>query len=263
MFAVRNPSGLLACNLAEHSDDSVLIMIDEFPLLVSNISDDHGAALAMEFLDTLREVRQAYGPSGKIRFLLSGSIGIHLVLQRLKRQHNYKGSPTNNTALVVLGGMSHEDTELMCQRYLDDENIRRDPPAGFAAGMFESTDGLPLYIQYVCDRLQSEGRTKTTPEDIGTILRGMLDSRELEWFRNAAQRIDAYYAPLGASNRAFAILAHLSRSKDFVSESSIIEHLKSQMPVEHDRSVLDTLELLLDDNYFLNWIPAMTRLGIA
>jgi hypothetical protein len=125
----------LAADLADHGERSLLIMIDEFPLLVSNIADDHGAPLAMEFLDTLREVRQAYESSGKIRFLLSGSIGLHIVLQRLKKQHNYKGSPTNDTALVVLGGMSPADTELMCRRYLDDENILRDPPAAFAERM--------------------------------------------------------------------------------------------------------------------------------
>lgn len=249
----------LVADLAEHGVGSVLIMIDEFPLLVSNIDDDHGPPLAMEFLDTLREVRQTYEATGKIRFLFSGSIGLHLVLQHLKASHGYKGSPTNDMALKVLGGMSREDTELMCQRYLDQEHIRRVPPAAFADRMFQSTDGLPLYIQYVCERLQSSGTVTVDPDAIDAILRSMLDSRELEWFRNAAQRIDTYYARLGASDRAFEILAHLSRCEGFVTEQSIMEHLKSQMAIEHNRLVLDTLELLLDDNYLIRDTAAGER----
>jgi hypothetical protein len=87
----------------------------------------------------------------------------------------------------------------------------------------------------------------------------MLDSRELEWFRNAAQRIDTYYARLGASGRAFAILAFLSRSGGMVSERSIIDHLKSQLVIEHGNAVLETLELLLDDNYLIRDTSAGER----
>lgn len=241
----------LAADLAEHGDKSVLMMIDEFPLLVANIADDHGPSLAMEFLDTLREVRQAYEASGKIRFLFSGSIGLHLVLQHLKSSHGYKGSPTNDMAIKVLCGMSAEDTELMCQRYLDEENIVRHPKVDFAKQMFLCTDGLPLYVQYVCERMQSSGATKVAPSHIAPILKDMLESRELEWFKNAAQRIDTYYARLGAQDRAFGILGHLAHTDGLVPETSIFDYLKSQMPIASDRTVLDTLELLLDDNYLL------------
>jgi hypothetical protein len=162
-------------------------------------------------------------------------------------------------ALKVLGGMSREDTELMCQRYIDEENIERVPSARFADRMFQCTDGLPLYIQFVCDRIQSNGTKAVAPDDINLILRDMLDSRELEWFRNAAQRIDTYYARLGASDRAFGILAHLSRSDGFTGEQDIIDNLSSQIPVERPRTVLDTLELLLDDNYLVRDTSAGER----
>jgi hypothetical protein len=78
----------------------------------------------------------------------------------------------------------------------------------------------------------------------------MLDSRELEWFRNAAQRIDTYYDRLGASERAFGILGLLSREPGYVGEQMVIDYLASQMPVDR-KAVIDTLELLLDDNYLV------------
>jgi len=240
---------LLIDDIAEHSPAPVLIMIDEFPLMVANIAADPGA-LAMEVLDTLREIRQKYEGTGNIRFLFSGSIGLHLILQHLKAAHGYKGSPTNDMALKVLGGMSRHDTELMCQSYLDEEGIERKNPEAFADQMFASTDGLPLYIQYVCDQFQAHAAKSVEPDQIVGIVRQMLDSRELEWFRNAAQRIDTYYARLGASERAFAILALLSRESGFVSEELVIHYLLSQMPVER-KAVTDTLELLLDDNYLV------------
>jgi hypothetical protein len=36
-----------------------------------------------------------------------------------------------------------------------------------------------------------------------------------------------------------------------VSEQSIVDHVPSRIVVEHKRVVLDTLELLLDDNYLV------------
>ena len=60
----------LAEDIADNMDKRVLIMVDEFPLMVNNVIEDHGPGLGMEVLDSLREIRQKYEPSGRVRFLL-------------------------------------------------------------------------------------------------------------------------------------------------------------------------------------------------
>jgi len=236
-------------DIATSTDNRIVIMLDEFPLMVANIIDDHGASIGMEFLDTLREVRQRFEPSGKVRFILSGSVGLHLIVQHLKGEHGYKNNPTNNMALMPLTGMTEGDTELMCQAYLDDERITRKVPAEFSARMFQLTDGLPIYIQHVCERFQDGAKAEVCPDDIDRVLRDMMDSREIEWFRDSAQRIESYYARLRADQLAFCILRMLCRQEDFVSEKEIVDFVRSQLILEQDHPVLTTLDLLWQDNY--------------
>ncbi len=111
---------------------------------------------------------------------------------------------------------------------------------------------LPLYVQYVCERFQDARKTAIFADDIDRELRVMMDSREVQWFADAAQRIETYYAKLGVARQASLILKMLSHSKKhFVRESDIIEHLRSQTVVEHDGDILATLELLIEDNYLV------------
>jgi hypothetical protein len=242
---------LLIEDIVEHSETGAVIMIDEFPLMVWNIADDHEPALAMQFLDALREVRQEFEPTGRIRFILSGSIGFHLVLQHFKQDHGYKGAPTNDTHLFVLAGLSPDDTELMCRRYLDDEGIARNTRESVAQRMYFRTDGLPIYIQYVCEAVQDSKARELVPEEIDRILDGMLSTRQVAWFKDAAQRIDGYYAKLRCEYRASIILNRLSREEDFLSESTLANVVKATDSADTQTNIQQVLELLLDDNYLI------------
>lgn len=238
-------------DVAENTGNRILVILDEFPLMVSKISNmpDGGPELAMDFLDTLRALRQKYQPTDRIRFVLSGSIGLHLVLETLRRNHDYKSNPISDMETIVLSGMCEADVQLMSCKYLDEEGINRKSPDEFDLRMSERTDGLPLYIQHVCERFQDAKRTEVTPEDIDRAVRELFDSRLVEGFAYAAKRIESYYAKLGMDRMAALILKRLSHETDFIPEKRIIDYLRSQMKVEHDDIVLSALELLWDDNY--------------
>ena len=242
-------------DIATNTGNRILVMLDEFPMMVANIIDTpkhgEGANVAMEFLDALRAIRQKYEPSNQIRFLFSGSIGLHLILEDLKTNHGYKGNPTNNMALKVLSGMCREDVQRMCQKYLDEEAIQRREPSEFEEQMFELTDGLPLYVQYVCERFQDDKRSEVSPDDIHRTLRQMMDSHEVEWFSDAAKRIDSYYPRLGQNRIASHVLNMLSREQNLISERKITDYVRSQMTMEDDNLILGSLELLLKDNYIV------------
>ena len=242
---------LLVEDIVEHSDTGAIVMIDEFPLMVWHIADDHGPALAMQFLDALREVRQEFESTNRIRFVLSGSIGFHLVLQHLKLDHGYKGAPTNDMHLFVLTGMDAADTELMCRQYLDEEGIRRERPETVAARMYYRTDGLPLYIQYVCEALQDSKASQVVPQDIDRILDGMLADRQVPWFRDAAQRIEGYYSKLGCDHTASVILNRLSREEDYFAEVAIVDTVRTGDGQATQSGVQRVVELLTDDNYLV------------
>src|SRR5581483_7584677 len=245
----RRAMRLLVEDIVDNCPKGAILMIDEFPLMIWNIAADHGPQLAMQFLDALREIRQQFEASGRIRFVLSGSIGFHLVLQHLKLDHGYRGAPTNDMHRFVLTGMDPADTDLMCQRYLDDEGIERVTKEAVTARMYERTGGLPLYIAYVCEAIQESGARQILPEDIDRILDGMLSGRQVHWFNDAADRIDGYYSKLGFAPIARTILNRLSREEHQLKEATIINAVHSQDPAVTKAVVMRVLELLTDDNY--------------
>jgi hypothetical protein len=241
-------------DVAQNTGNRILVMLDEFPLMISKIAynkKDAGPVIAMDFLDTLRGIRQKFEPSNQIRFVFSGSIGLHLVLEGLGRRHEYKSNPKSDMFTYVLGGMCKADVQLMCRKYLDEEGIHRNRPSEFEERMLALTDGLPLYIQHVCSHFQESGRTEVSPDDIEPAVRELVDTRTIEGFVYAAQRIENYYKKLHLENMAKCILRMLSRKTGYVREKDIIDHVSSQMTVEHGDTVLSVLELLLDDNYLI------------
>jgi AAA+ ATPase superfamily predicted ATPase len=247
----RNMLKSLVEDIVHHGDSKALIMIDEFPLMIWNIAEDHGAPLAMQFLDALREIRQQFEATGKLRFILSGSIGFHLVLQHLKLTHNYKGAPTNDMHIHILTGMSREDTELMCRGYLDDENIERSTPKSVADRMHFRTDGLPLYIQYVCEAIQDGKASTVVAEDVDRIVDELLNRSNVTWFRDAAQRIEAYYSKFKFDRMAVTILNRLSAEEDFFSEEAILNTVRAIDETADDQPAKRVIELLTDDNYLV------------
>lgn len=238
-------------DIAENTDARLLIMLDEYPHMINNISTpgENGPALAAEFLDAWREIRQTWGGSGRVRFIYSGSIGLHLVLDELRKNSGYKGKPTNDMDKISISGMTRDETAVMCLKYLEEEGIERTPEAEFDLHMFESTDGLPLYIQYVCEQFQISGVDSVAPADIDKVLNEMMNTSDIEWFRDADDRIRDYYARLGKDHIAYHILDELSRHDVLVSEKSIIDYVKSQMKLDFDREARNVLDLLWQDHY--------------
>ncbi|MCP4756766.1 MAG: hypothetical protein GY866_38375, partial [Proteobacteria bacterium] len=240
-------------DIAENSDARLLIMLDEYPHMINNIitSGENGPALAAEFLDVWREIRQTWGGSGHVRFIYCGSIGLHLVLDLLRKDSGYKGKPTNDMDKLSISGMTRDETAVMCRKYLEEERIERTPEADFDLHMFEATDGLPLYIQYVCEQFQITGMDSVTSADIDQVLDDMINSSDIEWFRDADDRIQDYYARLGKDHIACHVLDELSRNDALVSEKSIIDYVKSQTPLNFDREARDVLDLLWQDHYIV------------
>ena len=253
--------GNLVEDVCENTGHRMLVMLDEFPLMVAKVCNqpEGGPALAMDLLDTLRALRQKHEPTGRIRFILSGSIGLHLILENLRRKDGYKSNPISDMHTFVLSGMCPSDVQLMRKKYLDEEGIIPSDPVNFDRHMFECTDGLPLYIQHICEGFQISKREQVAPDDVDRATRQMLDNRTIEGFAYAAKRIENYYASLSMDRLASLILTRLSHETDYVAEKVIVDYVRSQMTIEYDDVVLSVLELLWDDNYIVRDSSAGTR----
>lgn len=240
---------LLIKDIAEHSENRVIILLDEFPQMIGNLIDEKEPALAGELLNTLRELRMEYQATGRFRLLIAGSIGLHLVVDELKQCHGYKGSPTNDMQPATLGGMSGDDVSLLCAKYLQEEGISRENPKRFDAHMRRVTDGIPLYVERICDAFQAAGGTAVRISDIDRRLLELINDPAVDWFWDVAKRLDTHCSRLQASGIAAAVLALLCRQRRRISETEIIQFVRSRVTVQGDGDIQRVLEMLRRDQY--------------
>ncbi len=257
----KNELGRLIKDIVENIDKKVVICLDEYPRMVWKIAreihEDESVRtqLAIEFLDVFRELRQKYEDARKIRFILCGSIGLHLVIKYLENEKNYTGAPTNDMRSISLGGMKKEDVEKLCHRLLTEEKIEMANYEFFIMKMIEYTDALPNFIQLVCEQFQKRNYKQVDPQDIEKTIKYLLnEDSSYNWFDLARDRINKYYGNRKELSRD--ILKYLSHHTNFTPEKEIIDYLKSKTAIQSEHVVIDTLNDLRKDHYLIREIDA-------
>ncbi len=246
-------------DLAGHDGSRIVIVLDEFPHMLSSMIEDGRRELAVEVLDTLRELRQRFQAAGNLRFLFTGSIGLHLVISELKQVFSYTGNPMNDVAQATLDAMGRGDVETMCRKYLEEEGISRSDTVRFMDTMCKVTDCLPLYVEYVCDRFQKADRRVVTPADIEREVKAMLLDPQVEWFADAAERIRTRYKSLKMDGIADAVMCLLCKKRGAVPEGAIMEALLADGVAPNPGTVQPVFELLLRDHYLSRSIVKGSR----
>ena len=85
----------------------ILLLWDEFPLMLHNLQRREGPDAAMQLLDHLRALRLAR--ADRLRFLVTGSVGLHLVLRSLRKAGN-TNDPVNDMLSLTVPPMADDDT---------------------------------------------------------------------------------------------------------------------------------------------------------
>ena len=225
---------------AESDGSRMLFMWDEVPFLIDNIAKRQGAAVAMEVLDVIRALTQQYD---RVRVLLTGSIGLHHVLQSLNEE-GYSGSPLNRMEFVRPGPLSDGDATNLAQRLLQGEDIRVDDLDQCAAAIAECAGYVPFYIHKLISRLDKAAMH--SPQSIAEMLDTQLADRNSDWdLEHYRNRLKNYYGENLPS--ALAILDAIA-----IRRSAKLEEIRSdvaaQMPVEIEQ-IRIIIDLLCKDHY--------------
>ena len=235
-----------------NANEKVLLMFDELPLMLSHFiqSKDYGPHVGMEFLDTLRGIRNKYEPTEKIKFIFCGSIGIHLVIKDLKKNFGYNADPINNMKIVSLSGMHDSGAKLLCEKLSEDENYQFDDRAGIFDYICKHTDNLPYYIQHVFAYLQDLNEKTITEQSIENAIEYLLNDPEDDgFFNHYIDRIKTYYDE-SIKRWALFILDKACKKEDYWQEDDIINMVKTHEEID-DETVKEALNLLWSDHYLI------------
>lgn len=266
----RSPQELLEALLAGVSkqlaeDDEVLIVaMDEVPLAVQNIveSGETGPAEAALLLQHLRNARKN---ARHIRWIVTGSVGFHHVLGRVR---NGTEGMINDLADLPVGPLASDDAIFLAHCLA--LGIERTLAAAAESAVVYETDGIAYLVQALFHHINNHsGRT-------GPISAQEISSSASDYFENRdasrandhfLNRIETYY-PKGLHASAWAVLD--SAAADLEAGTSIAEATETAMVAGVvAEEFLGLQNLLIDDHYLhqhagrLRWrYPVLGRLWV-
>lgn len=215
---------------------------DEVPYLLDNIAKREGHAVSMEVLDALRSLGQDFD---RIRLLLTGSIGIHHILNELKQQ-GYNGSPLNRMELVQPGPIQPVDGIALSQALIEGQAITCAEPTSCAAVIAEAVGHVPFYIHKLISRLPRGA--SATSESITAVLDHEITSDNNDWdLDHYSERLRPYY---GSQEKLALLVLDAVAIAGELGFQEVRRQVASQMPVD-DETLRHLLKLLCMDHYLI------------
>jgi len=227
-----------------------VLMIDELPFFLDKIIKNSGPGEAIEILDTLRSLRQSM-PS--LRMVFCGSLGLHIVLQKL-REAGYAGRPVNDMFSFEVPPLDPKDAYYLCGCLLHGEGIKCSDIKAVAEATAQVSCGVPFFIQSIVSWMGSQNSREWNREDTISVLNQFFNIPEgHSIFSYYNDRLDVYYSH-DIVDRARAALDVLSRNKagmHFDNLLNLVRHRPKTLMIDSE-VFLDVMHILRDDHYVIN-----------
>lgn len=236
--------------IAANPNKIIVISLDEFSIMLDKIEDEREAS---ELIGILRAVMHNTPYKEVIRFIYCGSIGIDLVLDKLKSAGNNIGQPLNHMYDYELEPLVQDQAIYLaecfkrgCQLHLSDAAMEY---------ICKLAENIPYYIDYMFSLL----RYRPQPISIETIERAYLDMlsdpHDRAEFKHFYERIILHYPQQQLS---LSILNILSKQTQAQSERTILQELSADRIIGREELLME-LDRLRNDDYLIRQIVAGER----
>lgn len=233
----------------EDSGEKLVFCLDEVPYMLEGIIKNEGPDVAMEVLDLIRKLAQTYK---NVRFILTGSIGIHHVLENLQG-HGYNGTPLNNLTSRSPGPLNAEWAEYLAKELIKGRKIKvregdLDSLAEFVASI---TGGVAFYIHRLLDKTSRD--VIYNYDKMESLLIDELSDADEDWdLMHYINRIGkTYYAGEGEKELSLGILDLVAASEHGLEFKELLNQVKLTVGDVDDEKVRSILKLLLKDHYLV------------
>lgn len=139
--------------VTDHQDRPVVLFIDELSMMLDKVRLRDGAFVARDVLDSLRAARQRHEG---LRMVVSGSIGLHHVLDDLAHPGT-AWAPVNDMDRVELTPLVQAEATQLAFRLMAGARIPCQDPQTVAALIAQQVDGVPYYIHLTVKWLREQG----------------------------------------------------------------------------------------------------------
>ena len=233
-------------DLISIADDRLILMLwDEFPLMLHNLQRREGPDSAIQLLDHLRALRLAR--ADRLRFLFTGSIGLHLVLRSLRKAGN-TNDPVNDMLSLTVPPMAHRDTSDLAAALLEATRAARTQIPDLASRIASEVGGFPYHVHHVVDQLDQLRRPPTL-EDVSSAVDSLVyDSHDPANFNYYVDRLSSYYADHERS-LALVVLDTMAGLSSPVPVPELLNLCRHRDPSLADELLREVLTVLAKDHY--------------
>lgn len=173
----------------EESRLNVVLFLDEFPDVVSNINKNEGAKAALDILQTLRSLRHNDKFKNSLTLVLAGSIGLDHVVKSIDRT-----AVINDLSFQYLASLSKDEALLFIDHLVKGASMKIDTTSKDYL-IDKLVNYMPYYIQLIVetcdDLLQEEERSELLREDIDRAWTIVL--QESKYFSDWDERLKGYF----------------------------------------------------------------------
>jgi len=226
-----------------------VLIIDELPFFLDKLMKANLRGDAIRILDMLRRLRQDL-PS--LRMVFCGSLGLHVVLQRLA-ELGYTGRPLNDMPPFEVLPLDRKNARYLAGCLLTGEEIACGSLDACAAAVGEEACGVPFYIQHFVKWMRECGTKQWTPRQVRQIPEDLFvahgDPADFIYYDG---RLDEYY-PEDVVELARTTLDVISRNEKGASFDTIlnlVRHSPKTLTVDGS-ALLKILGTLRDDHYLV------------
>ena len=221
----------------QHEEKYIVIMLDEFTIMLNKMEESE----ATNILGYLRDLVQI-DFAERLRFVYCGSIGIDLVLDKLKKSGHNIGDPINHISKQRLLPFGDEEAMFFCECL--NEGCKLKLPEEIMKYICKLSDNIPFFIDALFDKIRyNPGIDKSV---IDSALHAILnDPGDMNNLKHFYDRIDNFYPNKILTNQ---ILNYLSKKDEYTSEDEIAEQINKIKAT--DRILLnDEVDRLWRDGY--------------
>ena len=228
------------------ADDRLILMLwDEFPLMLHNLQRREGNDAAIQLLDFLRALRLAR--ADRLRFLFTGSIGLHLVLRTLRKAGN-TNDPVNDMLSLTVPPMAHRDTCDLAAALLQETRATPAQVPGLASRIAGEVGGFPYYVHHVVDQLDQLRRPPILQDVSSAVDSLVYDSHDPANLNYYVNRLSSYYAD-DERSLALVVLDTMAGLPSPTPVPELLNLCRYRDPSLADERLREVLTALAEDHY--------------
>ena len=230
---------------AADDDTRILMLWDEFPLMLHNLQRRAGPDTPIRLLDHLRALRLAR--ADRLRFLFTGSIGLHLVLRCLREAGN-TNDPVNDMLSMTVPPMADRDTCHLAKALLRETSAASAQIPRLAREVAKQVGGFPYYVHHVVDQLDQLRRQPKLQDVSAAVNHLVYDPHDPANLNYYLTRLSSYY-PEDQRTLALVVLDTLAGQPSPAPVAELLNLCKHRDPSLGHEQLREVLTVLSEDHY--------------